>query len=89
MDSKRPTRGSLYHNAIGLSNTEENGVAYGFKAAQIHDEDIPNTDCTAVNNGSVAITPLSCWPVNHPLGMSKIYLRKPLNQEITDTILVR
>jgi len=65
-----------YHNAIGLSNTEENGVAYGFKAAQIHDEDIPNTDCTAVNNGSVAITPLSCWPVNHPLGMSQDLLEK-------------
>ena len=58
-----------YQNAIELANTDTTGVAYGFKAAKIIDEDIENTDCNAVNNGAVAITPLTCWPVNHPLGV--------------------
>ena len=60
-----------YHNAIDMSNTEHLGVAYEVGAARIEDEDIPDTDCNAVNDGAVAITPLSCWPVNHPLGISQ------------------
>jgi 5'/3'-nucleotidase SurE len=60
-----------YHNAIDMSNTEHLGVAYKVGAARIEDEDIPDTDCNAVNDGAVAITPLSCWPVNHPLGISQ------------------
>ena len=40
MVPNEPTRGSLVSQCNGLSNTEENGVAL-FKAAQIHDEDIP------------------------------------------------
>ena len=60
-----------YHNAIDMSNTDHLGVAYEVGAARIEDEDIPNTDCNAVNGGAVAITPLSCWPVNHPLGISE------------------
>ncbi len=68
-----------YHNAIGLTNSERKGIAYGFRAAQIVDEDIPNTDCNAVNSGAVAITPLSCWPVNHPLGISQDLLEKATN----------
>lgn len=60
-----------YHNAIDMSDTEHLGVAYEVGAARIEDEDIPNTDCNAVNSGAVAITPLSCWPVNHPLGISQ------------------
>ena len=68
-----------YYNAIGLTNSERNGVAYGFKGAQIQDEDIPNTDCNAVNSGAVAITPLSCWPVNHPLGISQELLEEATN----------
>ena len=68
-----------YHNAIGLTDSERNGIAYGFRAAQIQDEDIPNSDCNAVNSGAVAITPLSCWPVNHPLGISQDLLEKATN----------
>ncbi len=60
-----------YHNAIDMSDTEHLGVAYEVGAARIEDEDIENTDCNAVNEGAVAITPLSCWPVNHPLGISQ------------------
>ena len=46
------------------------GVAFEVGAATIEDEDIPGTDCNAVNSGSVSITPLSSWPANHPLGLS-------------------
>ena len=60
-----------YHNAIDMSDTEHLGVAYEVGAARIEDEDIPDSDCNAVNQGAVAITPLSCWPVNHPLGISQ------------------
>ena len=59
-----------YHNAIDMRNTERFGVAFEVGAAAIEDEDIPETDCNAINSGSVAVTPLSSWPINHPLGMS-------------------
>ena len=60
-----------YHNAIDMSDTEHIGVAYRVGAAQIEDENIAGTDCNAIIEGSTAITPLSSWPVNHPLGMSQ------------------
>ncbi len=66
-----------YHNAIELANSK---TGYGFKAARIIDEDIPGTDCNAVNEGSVAITPLSCWPNNHPLGLSESLLKSATKQ---------
>ena len=59
-----------YHNAIDMNDRENIGVAYEVGAAIIEDEDIPGTDCNAINSGAVAITPLSTWPVNHPLGLS-------------------
>ena len=59
-----------YHNAIDMKDTKNIGVAFEVGAATIEDEDIPGTDCNAVNSGAVAITPLSSWPVNHPLGLS-------------------
>nr|AIF24654.1 stationary-phase survival protein (surE) [uncultured marine group II/III euryarchaeote SAT1000_36_D10] len=59
-----------YHNAIDMNDRENIGVAYEVGAAIIEDEDIPGTDCNAINSGAVAITPLSSWPVNHPLGLS-------------------
>ena len=59
-----------YHNAIAMNDRENIGVAYEVGAAIIEDEDIPGTDCNAINSGAVAITPLSSWPVNHPLGLS-------------------
>ena len=60
-----------YHNAIDMSDTEHFGVAFEVGAATIEDENIPGTDCNAVNSGSVAVTPLSSWPINHPLGLSE------------------
>ena len=59
-----------YHNAIDMKDIKNIGVAFEVGAATIEDEDIPGTDCNAVNSGAVAITPLSSWPVNHPLGLS-------------------
>jgi len=59
-----------YHNAIDMNDRENIGVAYEVGAEIIEDEDIPGTDCNAINSGAVAITPLSTWPVNHPLGLS-------------------
>ncbi len=70
-----PLGARWYHNAIDMSDTEHMGVAYEVGAARIVDEDIPNTDCNAVNAGSVAVTPLSCWPNNHPLGLSESLLK--------------
>ena len=59
-----------YHNAIDMNDRENIGVAYEVGAAIIEDEDIPGTDCNAINSGAVSITPLSSWPINHPLGLS-------------------
>ena len=59
-----------YHNAIDMNDRENIGVACEVGAAIIEDEDIPGTDCNAINSGAVAITPLSSWPVHHPLGLS-------------------
>ena len=63
-----------YHNAIDMRDVDNIGVAFEVGAAIIHDEDIPGTDCNAINSGAVSITPLSSWPVNHPLGLSEALL---------------
>ena len=65
-----PLGSRWYHNAIDMRDIDNIGVAFEVGAATIEDEDIPGTDCNAVNSGSVSITPLSSWPVNHPLGLS-------------------
>jgi len=69
-----------YHNAIDMNDRENIGVAYEVGAAIIEDEDIPGTDCNAINSGSVAITPLSSWPVNHPLGLSGDFMAAAAEQ---------
>ena len=50
-------------------------MAFEVGAATIDEEDIPGTDCNAVNQGDVSITPLGSWPSNHPLGASDETLR--------------
>ena len=65
-----PLGSRWYHNAIDMRDVDNIGVAFEVGAATIEDEDIPGTDCNAVNSGSVSITPLSSWPANHPLGLS-------------------
>jgi len=66
-----PLGSRWYHNAIDMRDVDNLGVAFEVGAATIEDEDIPGTDCNAVNSGSVSITPLSSWPINHPLGLSE------------------
>ena len=46
-------------------------MAFEVGAAEIIEEETPQTDCFSLNSGEYAITPLSSWPVNHPLGMTK------------------
>ena len=65
-----PLGSRWYHNAIDMRDIDNIGVAFEVGAATIEDEDIPGTDCNAVNSGSFSITPLSSWPANHPLGLS-------------------
>ncbi len=64
-----PLGARWYYNATDMMDKGEVGVAFEVGAAKIVDEDIPNTDCNAVNSGQVSITPLASWPSNHPLGV--------------------
>tara|TARA_Y100001970_G_scaffold49813_1_gene63108 strand:- start:9179 stop:10105 length:927 start_codon:yes stop_codon:yes gene_type:complete len=64
-----------YRSATDAINSEGTGVAFEVGAATIDEEDIPNTDCNALNSGCVSITPLGSWPSNHPLGVSDNMLR--------------
>jgi 5'-nucleotidase len=72
-----------YHNAIDMRDVDNIGVAFEVGAATIEDEDIPGTDCNAINSGSVSITPLSSWPVNHPLGLSEALLSQATKQSLS------
>ena len=72
-----------YHNAIDMRDVDNIGVAFKVGAATIEDEDIHGTDCNAINSGSVSITPLSSWPVNHPLGLSEDLLSQATNQSLS------
>ena len=63
-----------YRNAIKTHETDDGGMAFEVGAAMITEEDIPMTDCSSVNEGEYAISPLSSWPVNHPLGIPKSML---------------
>ena len=63
-----------YRNAIKTHQIDDGGMAFEVGAAMITEEEIPMTDCSSVNSGEYAISPLSSWPVNHPLGISKSIL---------------
>ena len=63
-----------YRNAIKTHQIDGGGMAFEVGAAMITEEDIPMTDCSSVNSGEYAISPLSSWPVNHPLGIPKSML---------------
>lgn len=58
-----------YHNATDMIEKRQLGVAFEVGAATIEDEDLPNSDCNAVNSGFASVTPLASWPRNHPLGV--------------------
>ena len=63
-----------YRNAIKTHEIDDGGMAFEVGAAMITEEEIPMTDCSSVNSGEYAISPLSSWPVNHPLGIPKSML---------------
>ena len=63
-----------YRNAIKTHQIDDGGMAFEVGAAMITEEEIPMTDCSSINAGEYAISPLSSWPVNHPLGIPKSIL---------------
>jgi len=69
-----------YHNASDMLDDKESGIAFEVGAAKIWDEDIPKTDCNAVNDGFAAITPLETWPGNHPLGVPEGILNMAMKE---------
>ena len=60
-----------YRNAIRSHELEDGSMAFEVGAAEIIEEEIPNSDCFSVNLGEYAISPISSWPVNHPLGVTR------------------
>ena len=64
-----PLGARWYRNAIKAHQIDDGDMAFEVGAAMITEEDIPKTDCSSVNAGEYAISPLSSWPVNHPLGI--------------------
>jgi len=63
-----------YRNAIRSHELEDGSMAFEVGAAEIIEEEIPNSDCFSVNLGEYAISPISSWPVNHPLGVTRAVL---------------
>ena len=59
-----------YRNAIKSHDLDDGSMAFEVGAAEIVEEEIPGTDCFSVNSAEYAISPLSSWPVNHPLGIT-------------------
>jgi len=60
-----------YRNATESKDVQNMGVVFEVGEATIIDEDLPGTDCVAIGEGAVAITPLSAWPIGHPLSLSE------------------
>ena len=60
-----------YRNAIKSHDLDDGSMAFEVGAAEIVEEEIPGTDCFSVNSAEYAISPLSSWPVNHPLGITR------------------
>ena len=63
-----------YRNAIKSHELDDGSMAFEVGAAEIIEEKIPNSDCFSVNLGEYAISPISSWPVNHPLGVTRAVL---------------
>jgi len=63
-----------YRNAIKSHELDDGSMAFEVGAAEIIEEKIPNSDCFSVNLGEYAISPISSWPVNHPLGVTRTVL---------------
>ena len=60
-----------YRNAIKSHDLDDGSMAFEVGAAEIINEEIPGTDCFSVDSAEFAISPISSWPVNHPLGITR------------------
>lgn len=60
-----------YRNAIKRHDFDDGSMAFEVGAAEIVNEDIPESDCYSIKSGEYAISPISSWPVNHPLGVTR------------------
>ena len=65
-----------YRSASDMDEAPSNGIEFEVGAATIVEEDIPRTDCNAINNNYTSITPLGSWPSNHPLGLDNETLKQ-------------
>ena len=63
-----------YRNAIKSHQIDDGTMAFVVGGAVSTEEEIAMSDCSSVNSGEYAISALSAWPVNHPLGMTKSIL---------------
>jgi 5'/3'-nucleotidase SurE len=70
-----------YHGATDRSDTDNLGVAFEVGAASIEDETLPETDCFAIMNRDVAISPLATWPQTHPLSIPDALLSLALQSD--------
>ena len=71
-----------YRSASDMEQAPTKGVEFEVGAATIVEEDIPRTDCNAINNGGASITPLGSWPSNHPLGISQRLLESSIGESL-------
>ena len=69
-----------YRSASDMDKAPSKGIEFEVGAATIVEEDIPGTDCNAINTGKASITPLGSWPSNHPLGISDDLLETSINE---------
>ncbi len=70
-----------YRSASDMEEAPLNGIEFEVGAATIIEEDIPLTDCNAINDGLASITPLGSWPANHPLGISGKMLKSATSED--------
>jgi 5'/3'-nucleotidase SurE len=69
-----------YRSASDMDQAPAKGIEFEVGAAKIVEEDIPRTDCNAINSGKASITPLGSWPSNHPLGISQRLLESSISE---------
>ena len=69
-----------YRSASDMDQTPSERIEFEVGTATIFEEDIPRTDCSAINEGKASITPLGSWPSNHPLGIGKRLLESSINE---------
>ena len=69
-----------YRSASDMDEAPSKGVEFEVGSATIVEEDIPETDCNAINDNFTSITPLGSWPSNHPLGIGNEALKHSISE---------